>query len=578
MKRWFRSSLQNQLTVFMLLAVLLPICLLGGFSYFTAVHLSKERATISSQSSLKQLETSLEFIINDVNNMSIFLIGNQTIQRYLKEGEASVGQRRDIYGFISNLTMSKPYIANIIIKPLNDNEDISTYPILKDSDGSTDYSSNDKWASTRYFSQTSIESQEVISLIRPIRSTDQYEIIGHLSIILDQQFIEEQLESIGFEWDVSVLLMSESSVLAGNHGELSDYFLLKNVYPLVNKRGEKGITTQTINGEESTVLSTDLSEVGWKLVGIIPFHQYSAQNSYFLALTFLAVGVASLLVFGLVLFLVRKVIGPLSTLSTALATSQPEKGIKPLPAHSEDEVGKLIESYNKLNNRIRLLMEQIKKSESNKRKVDLQALQAQINPHFLYNTLASIHWMALTSKDKGISQMVSSLSSFLRFSLNKGSEYCTLEQEFAHLDNYVSIQKIRYPKAFQLTVSIHEEVKQLYMLKLVFQPFIENSILHGLLPNSEKQGEINVAGKWEPPNLHVTISDNGVGMSREMVEQLNNQFLIDTKGEEVVGRHYGLRNVNLRLLLHYGTSARLRISSKPNEGTMVSFTIPLERR
>ncbi|QGH36802.1 HAMP domain-containing protein [Gracilibacillus salitolerans] len=579
MKQWFRSSLQNQLTVFMLLAVFIPIFLLGIFSYITAVNLSKERTTLSGLSSLEQLETSLEFMVNDLNNMSIFLIGNQNIQQYLKENQVSVQQRRDIYGFISNLTLSKPYIANILIQPINHNEDISTYPILiGDEKGQTNSDHSDKWSSTRYFSKTSIESQEVIALERPIRSTDQYELIGYLSIILDQQFIEEQLESINFEWDGSVLLMNDVSILAGNHENLNSNYLLETIYPLVNAQEERNITTHTINEEKSTVLSISLSEVEWELVGIIPFKQFSSQNRYFLFLTVLAVGVAIILVLGFVLFFVKKVIGPLSTLSSALTNSDPGEGIKPLESHSEDEVGHLITSYNKLNNRILLLMEKIKENEANKRKVDLHALQAQINPHFLYNTLASIHWMALTSKEKGISQMVSSLSSFLRFSLNKGSEYCTVEQELAHLYNYVKIQEIRYPGVFRLLVEMPSDVKQLYILKLVFQPLIENSILHGFLPKEDEGGEIKVLGEWEHSQLHVTVSDNGVGMSQEKVEKLNQQFQLDMNEKEIVGEHYGLRNVNLRLLLHYGPSARFHISSRPHEGTTANFSIPLERR
>ncbi|WP_408011076.1 sensor histidine kinase [Pseudalkalibacillus sp. A8] len=578
MKRWFRRSLQNQLTVFILLAVLLPICLLGLFSYLTAVHLSKERATISGNSSLQQLETQLEFIINDVENMSVFLIGNEDVQQYLQMNQDTIQQRRAIYGFISNLALSKPYIANVLIEPINDNPTISIVPSLASIRESMGYYKAGKWWSSHHDHQTSLGTQEMITLSRPIRSTDGYNLIGHLSISLDQQVIEEHLESINFEWNGFVLLMYKGNVLAGQSEKLGGARELKSIYSLVDRGTAGHAFTYQKDGEKKTVLSTTLSDVGWKLIGIIPFQEYSANNRYFLWLTIMAVVIAGLLVSGLVLFFVRKVIGPLSSLTTVIRRSNPGDGVEQLVPHSHDEVGQLIVNYNHLNERIRLLMARIKKNESIKREVDLQALQAQINPHFLYNTLASVHWMALAAREKNISEMVSSLSSFLRFSLNKGNEWCTVEQELAHLSHYMHIQKIRYPNSFQLDVRLPDDVKQMYILKLVFQPLIENSIIHGLFPNSVDDGVIEVIGEWDQTYLHVTVKDNGVGMSEEKVQQLHKQFEYDANSEVVVGKGYGLRNVNLRLLLHYGPSAGMCITSRLNVGTSVQFSIPLERR
>ncbi|SHN34691.1 sensor histidine kinase [Gracilibacillus kekensis] len=578
MYKWFQRSLQNQLIVFILLAVLLPLSILGIFSYSMANHLAKERSTISGQSSLKQLKTSLEFIVNDIDNMSVFLIGNEDVQQYLKSNHKPVQQRWNINGFLSNLTFSKPYIANILIEPLNNNPNISTIPILTTDRDLSDYNLEHHWWSSRYSSRNSIESQQVISMFRPIRSTKDYKLIGYLSIYLDQQVIEEHLESVDFEWNGSTLLMNEGSVIASNDKQLPGSQDIAELYSLVDSNTNEQAITYEYNGNESTIITTTLSGVGWKLIGIIPFKEFTAQNRYFLLLTFISVIIAALLVIGLVLFFVRKVIGPLSSLTTAIQASDPGTDIRQLTSHSSDELGQLIISYNKLNERIRSLMNRIQKNESHKREVDLQALQAQINPHFLYNTLASIHWMALVSREANISKMVSALSSFLRFSLNKGNEYCTVEQELSHLFHYTQIQEIRYPDSFHLDVHIPHEVNQLYMLKLTLQPLIENSIIHGLLPSGDRQGEIKVVAEWDRTFLYLTVSDDGVGMSREKAKQLQEQFLADEKGEVVVGPNYGLRNVNLRLLLHYGSIARLRITSSPNRGTSIKFTIPLESR
>lgn len=574
-KKWFRSSLQNQLTVFMLGTVLVPIGLLGIFSYVITVNVAKERAMISGNSSLGQLETTLEFMMNDVENMSVFLIGNEDVQQYLQAGENPVKLRSDIYGFLSNLALSKPYIANILIEPFNKNPDISTLPILSSTKLNSKQYKSGKWWFYYHEDEMTTGSKELITLWRPIRSTDTFDLIGYLSISIDQQVIEEYLSSTNFEWNGFVLLMYEGKVLAGNYEGFQNARELKEIYTLVeNHTNSDGLTYES-DGTKSMILSQSLPGVGWRLIGIIPFEEYSGQNQYFLWLTIIAVGMACILVTVLVFFFIRKVFQPLTSLTAAIRNQQPEYDIEQLPTYSNDEVGHLIESYKNLYERIQMLMEDLKKSEALKREVDLQALQAQINPHFLYNTLASVHWMALDGEQKEISAMVSSLSKFLRYSLNEGNEYCTVEQELAHLSNYVEIQKIRYPDSFTLEIAIPNEVKQMYMLKLVMQPLIENSIIHGF--QHDQTGEIKVIGRWDDGYLHIQVADNGQGMSDSQVKMLHDRFAEDECSEMLVGKGYGLRNVNLRLILHYGPGSKLRITSSSGEGTIIQFVIPLKR-
>ncbi|WP_018933935.1 sensor histidine kinase [Gracilibacillus lacisalsi] len=568
MYRWFKKSVQHQLIVFVLLAVLIPISLLGTISYFTANHLAKQRATESAQSSLDQLEKSLEFIVNDVDNMSVFLIGNEDVQQYLKTEKNTVQQRWNIYGFLSNLTYSKSYIANILIEPLNKNQNISTLSTLS---SNTEYSVNHKQNVIKSFRY----ENDVITLHRPIRSTDDYQLIGYLNIYLDQQVMEKYIQAVDLEWGGTTYLLKDDILLAAGNRSNTDVHLKDLSQRL--KANQNPLTTK-MEGMENTIISSKVPEVDWALISVIPTKKFTAENRKFLQLTLLAIIIAILLVTALVLFFVRKVIGPLSKLTEVIQTSDPTAGLKLVSLHSSDEIGLLLDSYNKLNKRIYHLLDQIKRNEARKREIDLQALQAQINPHFLYNTLASIHWMALVNHDIKISRMVSALSNFLRYSLNKGNEYCTIKQELEHLDNYVRIQQLRYPNLFQLNIDIPKEVEEYYMLKLVLQPLIENSIIHGLLPNENKQGKIDITGCWEQDSLCIHVHDNGIGMSKEKLKELNEWFLIDEKLEEVVGTSYGLRNVNLRLSMHYGSTSRLTMNSEKNKGTTISFVVPLEKR
>lgn len=316
--------------------------------------------------------------------------------------------------------------------------------------------------------------------------------------------------------------------------------------------------------------------MNWKLVGIIPSQEYRSQNQYFLKLTAVAVTVAVVFVIVLVLFLIQKITNPLSVLAKFLKNSSPEEPLPALPVKTVDEVGQLIISYNRLSSRIVKLTDEVKLSESLKKEADMHALQVQINPHFLYNTLSSIHWLALMNQDVKIAEMVGSLSDFLRFSLNNGQEYCTIQQEIMHVRHYVNIQKIRYPDKFEFDVRVEESLYNQTMLKLLLQPLVENSMLHGIL-SRDGLGTITIYGERVPGGIRFTVEDDGIGMSPDRLRWLQEQLTEHPQQQEreKAGRgSYGLRNVHKRLLLHYGRDAGLEIESTEGAGTRVLFTIP----
>ncbi|WP_368901035.1 sensor histidine kinase [Oceanobacillus oncorhynchi] len=576
MKKWFRRSLKNQLIVFILSVVLIPTSLLGLFSYFTTVQVSKERAAISGESSIDQLQDALEFIINDVENMSVFLIGNQSVQDYLNQEGSLVAQQRDIYGFLSNLAFPKHYIEKITIIPQNGNSNISTTLITENQEIDYEDASEGKWWSVKERNQTLDGEKEMITLTRPIRSTTNYELLGYLSISLNQKAVTQYLESIDLEWNGSVFILSNGEVIAENkYTTIANLDISKLNKNINNWNSDESFVYES-SKEKSTVFTRTIPSVDWKLVGVIPFQEYSSQNRYFLWLTIFFVILAAILVASLVIFFISKVFRPLTILTESIQKSNPGENLNTVDSYTDNEIGELIRSYNGLNNRITALMDEVKQNESIKRQLDLQALQSQINPHFLYNTLASVHWIALSRKENDISKVVSHLSDFLRFSLNKGSEYCTVEQEVGNLIHYLEILKIRYPNSFHLELSIAENIKQNSTLKLVLQPLIENSINHGFFSVQDYYGVIQVNATEQDGYMYFEVKDNGTGMTEKKLKEIKEQFINDLSTEMIVGKNYGLRNVNMRLILHFGKESGLNIDSKINKGTIVSFAIPIK--
>lgn len=582
MKQWLGKSLKHKLSLLIIMTTLVPLLFLGLFSYKTAEGLTEEKAKSSGMNTLRQVEVYLSTMVKDVENMSLFLIGHNGVQNYLKTPESDLLQQTTIINFLTNLAFSKDYVANIIIEPLGTKPPIS-HKSIAGSDF-TDitatipdyYEQHPKWWSGVHRQWTFEGARKVITLARPIRSTDKYKLIGKVQINLDQGVITRQIRQAALEEGGFVLLLDDKNRIIAGPDEMETNVPLSVYYPNMGSfQGESGFLDYGSGAGKKTVLYNTLSSVNWKLVGIIPTEAYRSQNHYFLILTAVAVSVAMLFVIFFVVFLIQKITKPLSGLTAFLKSASPEEPLPAIPVKSIDEVGQLIVSYNRLSSRIVKLTDEVKRNESLKKEADMQALQLQINPHFLYNTLSSIHWLALMNGDAKIADMVGSLSDFLRFSLNNGQEYCQVGQEMMHVRHYANIQSIRYPEKFVFYAHVDGQVQEKLMLKLLLQPLVENAMLHGILKR-EGPGEISVRIVNGPQGMHFSVSDNGLGIPPERLEQLRRQ-LMEAPGENpqpVRKGGYGLRNVQHRLVLHYGKEAGLHIESLEGAGTTITFAIP----
>jgi two-component system sensor histidine kinase YesM len=339
--------------------------------------------------------------------------------------------------------------------------------------------------------------------------------------------------------------------------------------------GSSGSLTYGKGSEQKIILYESIPSLNWKIVGFIPSSAYKAQNRYVLTVTAVAVGIALLLAAGMVLIFLQWVTKPLTSLTQYLKNINPDETIPSYEVKSTDEVGQLVHSYNKLSNRIERLKKQVQLNEARKKEADILALQAQINPHFLYNTLSSIHWKALMNKDEQVADMVGALSDFLRFSLNKGDEFCAVKQEILHAQHYAHIQTIRFPEQFDIEFFIDVTMMQRPMLKLLLQPLIENSLIHGLQKKKEKV-HMYVHGEMQYGKMKFTVEDTGSGIDDKKLRELR-MLLIESQGKKLMREKiisYGLLNVHQRLCLHYGEESGLTLESEAGVGTRISFMIP----
>ncbi len=240
------------------------------------------------------------------------------------------------------------------------------------------------------------------------------------------------------------------------------------------------------------------------------------------------------------------------------------------------ELRNLTAQVNTMADRLKDMMEKSAKDSKNLRKAELRTLQAQINPHFLYNTLDAIVWKAEAGDMDEVIQLTSALSDFFRISLSSGADWIPISQEKKHIEGYLKIQQTRYRDIMQYEIDIPEEIKDYYILKLLLQPLVENALYHGI-KIKRGGGKIMVSGKMEDGSLVFAVKDTGLGMTAEQLKDLNERM---KKGQPAVsesGGGFGLVNVNLRIRLYYNQSEGLSIESGP-EGTTVSFKVPCRTR
>ncbi|MCX7709036.1 MAG: histidine kinase [Clostridia bacterium] len=242
-----------------------------------------------------------------------------------------------------------------------------------------------------------------------------------------------------------------------------------------------------------------------------------------------------------------------------------------------DEIAGLGMSFNIMTQKIKELLERSIKEQENLKKSELKVLQAQINPHFLYNTLDTIVWMAEANKSEQVIEIVRALSSFFRITLSKGKDWIPISDEVAHIRSYLIIQKIRYRDILDFKIEVDENILEYKILKLTLQPLVENALYHGI-KNKREGGVITIRGYLsENDTITFDIIDNGAGMTEERFTEIQAELNSESNVVAVKDSGFGLNNVHKRIRLYYGNQFGLKVQSEFKKGTHVSVLVPMER-
>ena len=410
----------------------------------------------------------------------------------------------------------------------------------------------------------------VISLSRAVEVTDEGKATQALLLInLNYMYFEEIFSNVNLGNGGYVYLTNDYGDIIWHPKQNEIYsgrFKEDNKYAATLK---DGITAENLSGKNITLNVRTIGYTGWKLVGVTPSAALGIDGIKF---RFFVLFVADLFLFLLAMinaFISDKISNPIKRLDGSvreIESGNLDVEIVPSGSYEVEHLGKSIKN---MLGRIKVLMSDLVAEHNAKRKSEFDTLQSQINPHFLYNTLDIIVWMIENENSDKAVNIVTALAKFFRISLSKGKNIITVKDEVEHVRNYLMIQNMRFKNRFEYSIDVDEEVLSYSSLKLMLQPLVENAIYHGM-EFMDGDGEIDVKVFKEDDSLYFTITDNGLGMSEDMVETLLSKDFVPSKK----GSGIGAKNVNERIKLYFGSEYGLKVESEPDEGTKITIHLP----
>lgn len=380
-------------------------------------------------------------------------------------------------------------------------------------------------------------------------------------------------DNLSLEGSVSYIVNERDAIVATSDPSLSgiyqlDYDTIKASFMSSNNFIERNILDTKVYAGFYSISNTD-----WFMVTVLPSPPLiHASNRLMIQIALIyAVFLVLALIFANVL--AHSITGRLSSVIRQMQTVRhgPPTPMDSPSAH--DEIGDLIDTYNYMTRKMDELMKTQAKAAEDLRIAEFNSLQAQINPHFLYNTMDMINWMALQGQTDEISHAVQSLSRFYKLTLSRKKGISTIARELEHITIYVQLQNMRYHDSIELITDIPDELSEYQIPKLTLQPVVENSILHGILEKESKSGTIVITGWMENEDVVLLVSDDGVGIPPEILSTI----LSGNGNSQSGGTNIAVYNTHRRLQILYGNDYGLTYSSKPGEGTEVEIRFPAHR-
>ena len=416
-----------------------------------------------------------------------------------------------------------------------------------------------------------INDADTIQMIKMVKDLQTYKPIGYIRFGLKRNYIEKMAKNINFGSDGGVVIFDEN--LNKLSGIAHDSVLSK----LLKEKPSIGNFSYSEGKNEYTAVHIHSDSTGWTTVGVIPLRYINKDLAGIQYLTVIIIVLTIIIGVTVSVIIAQSLILPLENTVNALEKFSRGDFAVRLKENRCDEIGKLNRIFNKAIKEINELMQKVTQSEILNKEMEFKTLQSQMNPHFLYNTLDTINWLAFKEKQTEICNLVAAISSLIRASISNKKSIITIEQELDYVKNYIYIQHIRYKDRFDIIYDIDESLLKQAVPKLIIQPIVENAIIHGI-ENSKNKNLLYISVKRENECIIIIVKDTGIGMTDEKVSELLKEPLNAEGDEQKAHTNLGLYAVHKRIQLMYGDLYGLTVQSQAGEGTTVTLHIPFTKK
>ncbi|UFU00619.1 sensor histidine kinase [Radiobacillus kanasensis] len=570
--------------------LLITVAVTGWYSYYTAKNQVLEKINRAQLEYTNQISNQLDYITNDAVDFTNYLFLLSSVQQFLNPitQDDSISRRKQISEIASSLLVNQRDFQSLVLYGFNE----EVPPLAINQTGVTSTMPFSSFTKTQHYklaleqagkpSWTLLtgdehlfegDSRTKIILTRVIKNSYTLKDLGMIVIGINEETLRRKYTK-GLSNNAQLFIVhNNNKVITSTDGQ----WIGKDVadVPYFEEKSDDSITLTS----NEWIVASSQSENGWNVLLLQPREDLLKELNTIKVWTFIVTALCFLMGVWFSWYVSLVITKPLKKLTKSIYQLQKGDFTQQVSFRGNDEVGKLGRGYDHMVQQMKKLIDDVFRSQLSRKEAELKTLQAQIHPHFLYNTLDTIFWRAQQKKEADISDMIYSLSQFFRLSLSDGKEFVTVQHELLLIKNYLTIQKNRFTNKFTFEIQVADDLKEIHIPKLLIQPLVENAVLHGL-DSIEDNGLIYIHIVRKDSFLLIDVVDNGNGIEKQKLNHIN-KFLQKTDFETIAMEElqdrpgYALLNIMERLRMKYGQEATMMIESEQGMGTKVMLRIPL---
>ncbi len=581
--------IRHKIIALLLIISILPSIGLGSLTGYTVERIIDKQETEHTLQLIDQVNKKLESYASNMQNISYLLSMDPEIKEFLTEQNSAFTEDEDysIRQFMQGLSTLYPEVASILVvnsqgdyisndlytRGSKDLTKESWYKEAVENEGIVKIIGHPKDRSLA--SHVNYKNSEVVTVVRAIIEPETQKVLGVVLIDLKLRVIAEATKNVKLGKSGYLMVIDEE----GEQIYAPANPLINEVPKRLVNVEDSGFFSEEIDGDKLQFIYQKQPFTNWTTVGIFSSNESVVEvrtiHLFVICFVFLVV------LFGVTAsyYLSNSMSQPIVQLMSFMKKVESGNLDIRYKGDREDEIGMLGRSFNLMIIKINELLKLTERQERQKREAELRSLQAHIKPHFLYNTLDTISWMARKQGAVDVAEVVASLSKLFRIGLNKGNDIILFSEEIEHIKSYLNIQKARYRDKLNYTLEIDPKTNDFMIVKLILQPIVENAIYHGI-KERKGPGHIHIEAQVSNNTFVITVKDDGKGIESDRLQLLRQKLNnVDTENKQgaVADFGYGMMNVQSRLKLTYGEAYGISIDSEIANGTTVKIVLPIEK-